>query len=142
MNAQIARDEFWNYFDEYVKANGNKFFVTHMKSGKNQAAGNINNTSPMATQTLCCEYKYRDNVVLVQVYINHNVKLYEYLRSRKEEFENKIGERLEWVESGKNSPSVRRIQREFYIGNKTLKDMVEIVYPYILKFIDTFGSYI
>lgn len=27
MNAQIARGEFWNYFDEYVKANGNKFFV-------------------------------------------------------------------------------------------------------------------
>ena len=142
MNAEIARNEFWNCFDKYVADHGNKFFVTHTKAGKNQAAGNINNENPMAMQTICCEYKYRDNLILVQVYINRNVKLYEYLRSKREEFEQKIGERLEWVESGVKSPSVRRIQREFYIGNKSFDKMVEIVYPYILKFIDVFGSYI
>lgn len=142
MDAQMARDEFWKVFDEYVAAKGNKFFVTHTKGGKNQASGNINTADPMAMKTICCEYKYRDNVILVQVYINKDITLYNTLRERREEFEQKIGEKLEWVESGVKSPTVRRIQREFYIGTKSFEEMVKIVYPYILKFIDLFEKYV
>lgn len=87
MNAQTARNEFWECFDNYLNEQGNKFYVTHIKGGKNQAAGTINNPSPMAMQTICCEFKYLENVILVQVYINQNTNLYERLHSKKEEFE-------------------------------------------------------
>lgn len=141
MDAQTAKDTFWKYFDEYVEKMGNEFYVTHVKGGKNQAAGNINNHSPMAMQTICCEYKYRDNVILVQVYINQNIELFEKLYSKKEELEKQLGYIVEWVEHGKTSNSVRRIQRKFYI-NKPLNEMVETVYPYVLDFIKVFSPLI
>ena len=141
MNAQTARDKFWGYFDDYLKERGNQFYVSHVKGGKNQAAGNINNRSPMAMQTICCEYKYQDNVVLVQVYINHNEGLFDRLFSKKVELEEQLGYEVEWIDSGKISPNVRRIQKKFYI-NRSLSEMVEIVYPYILDFIRVFSIYI
>ena len=84
MSAQLERDYFWGVFDKYVEKLGNKFFVTHKKNGVNQAAGNINNISPMAMQTICCEYKYLEQTILVQVYINKNEKLFNYLHEKKE----------------------------------------------------------
>ena len=141
MSAQQERDFFWKCFDEYVKEKGNQFYVTHTKNNVNQAAGNINNISPMAMQTICCEYKYREQVILVQVYINQNVRLYNYLKTKKEEIERALGYSVTWVESGKISPSVRRIQKEFFI-NKPLSEMVKVVYPYIIDFIKVFNKYI
>ena len=70
MSAQKERDYFWNLFDKYIKIQGDKFYVTHIKNGTNQAAGNINNLSPFAQETICCEYKYLEQTILVQVYIN------------------------------------------------------------------------
>ncbi len=141
MNAQTARDLFWKHFDEYIEKMGNKFYVTHVKGGKNQAAGNINNPSPMAMQTICCEYKYRENVILVQVYINGNVELFEELFAKKEVLEKQLGYKVEWIDHGKESASVRRIQRTFYI-NKPIDEMIEMIYPYILDFIRVFSKYI
>lgn len=141
MNAQMERDAFWKFFDKYIRENGNKFFVTHDKQGKNQAAGNINNLSPMAMQTICCEYKYRERSILVQVYINGNQKLFEYLHANKEIIEKDLGYEVEWIEKGKISSSVRRIQKKFYI-NKPIELMVEEVYPYILDFIRVFERYL
>lgn len=141
MDAQTARNEFWKYFDEYLNEKGNEFRISHIKCGKNQAAGNINNDSPMAMQTLCCEYKYRDNVILVQVYINKNERLYERLCSKKDDIERQLGYAVDWVEQGERSKSVRRIKKEFYI-NKSLNEMIEIVYSYILDFIRVFSIYL
>ncbi|MBQ9710080.1 MAG: DUF4268 domain-containing protein, partial [Clostridia bacterium] len=128
-------------FDEYVKEKGGQFYVTHSKNGVNQAAGNINNISPMAMQTICCEYKYREQIILVQVYINKNEQLYHYLRMKKEEIESNLGYSVVWVDSGKISPSVRRIQKEFPI-DKPLSEMVKEIYPYIIDFIRVFSKYI
>lgn len=143
MNAQTAIDIFWKHFDEYVKKQGNEFYVTHVKGGKNQAAGNINNHSPMAMQTLCCEYKYRDNVILVQLYLNQKPfpKLYDYLFSKKKEIENEFGYSVEWIDRGKIVPTIRRIQKRFYI-NKPIDEMVVIIYPYIKDFIKVLGKYV
>ena len=141
MDAQTARNEFWRCFDEYLNEKGNEFYVSHIKGGKNQAAGNINNASPMAMQTICCEFKYLDNVILVQVYINRMVKLYDWLYSKKEEFEKQLGYDVEWIDHGKTGKEVRRIQKKFYI-NKPYREMIEIVYPYIKDFIRVFGKYV
>ena len=54
MGAQAERDKFWECFDNYVDKMGNEFYVTHVKGGINQAAGNINKRSTMAMKTLCC----------------------------------------------------------------------------------------
>ena len=141
MSAQQERDFFWKCFDEYVKKKGNQFYVTHSKNSVNQAAGNINNISPMAMQTICCEYKYREQIILVQVYINKNEQLYHYLKMKKEEIESNLGYSVVWVDSGKISPSVRRIQKEFPI-DKPLSEMVKEIYPYIIDFIRVFSKYI
>ena len=141
MNAQEQRDLFWKYFDSHLVENGSPFYISHEKGGKNQAAGNINNPSPMAMQTICCEYKYRENVVLVQFYINHNIPLYDYLHSNKKSVEKELGFHVEWVNCGKRSTSVRRIQKVFPI-RENLKDVVEEVYPYILLFIKVFSKYL
>ncbi len=113
MNAQTARDLFWKHFDEYIEKMGNKFYVTHVKGGKNQAAGNINNPSPMAMQTICCEYKYRENVILVQVYINGKGELFEELFAKKEVLEKQLGYKVEWIDHGKKSASVRKYKEVF-----------------------------
>lgn len=141
MSAQLERDYFWGVFDKYVEKLGNKFFVTHKKNGVNQAAGNINNISPMAMQTICCEYKYLEQTILVQVYINKNEKLFNYLHEKKEEIEKELGYKVEWITSGKTSSSVRRIQKRFYI-NKTIDKMVVEIYPYILDFIRVFNKFL
>ena len=141
MDAQMERDYFWGCFDRFVKENGNKFYATHIKQGKNQAAGNINNISPMAMQTICCEYKYQEQVILVQVYINGNQRLFDYLHANKKTIEKDLGYEVEWIEKGKFSSSVRRIQKKFYI-NKSIELMVKEVYPYILDFIRVFEKYL
>ena len=141
MSAQYERDLFWDLFDEHVKQDGNKFFITHEKGGVNQAAGNVNNISPMAMETVCCEYKYLEQTILVQLYLNKNEKLFDYLFSEKENFEKRLGYEVEWVKGGKKSASVRRIQKQFPI-NKPIKDMVKEVYPYVLDFIRVFGDFV
>ena len=141
MDAQFERDNFWGCFDEYVNAHGNQFFVSHEKNGKNQAAGTINNKSPMAMQTNCCEYKYREQVILVQVYINGNERLFDYLYEKQKDIENNLGYSVEWINNGKISSRVRRIQKRFFI-NKSTKEMVEEIYPYILDFIRVFSKYL
>ena len=141
MVAQTERNEFWKCFDNYLHENGNKFYVTHAKGGKNQAAGNINNPSPMAMQTICCEYKYLEQVILIQVYINKNESLYERLYAKKDEFEKQLGYKVEWIDKGIRSNSVRRIQKKFVI-NRPYREMVEIVFPYILDFVRVFSPYL
>ena len=141
MSAQEERDFFWKCFDAYVDSKGNEFFTTHIKNGVNQAAGNINNSSAMAMQTLCCEYKYLEQVVIVQVYINQNERLFDYLYSKKEAIQRELGYEVEWVKSGKISSSVRRIQKKFPI-NKPIYKMIEQIYPYILDFIKVFEKYL
>ncbi len=141
MNTQVERDKFWDCFDKYLEQEGNPFYATHIKGGKNQAAGNINNPSPMAMQTICCEYNYQEQVILIQVYINHKVDLYEALYASKKDIEEQLGYEVEWVNRGKQSDSVRRIQKVFPI-NKTHEKMVEEVFPYILDFIRVFSKYV
>lgn len=67
--------------------------------------------------------------------------LFEYLYSKKKEIEDEFGYVVEWVDNGKISPNVRRIQKSFYI-NKPIDEMVEIIYPYIKDFIKVFSKYI
>ncbi len=141
MSAQTERDYFWSVFDKHVEKQGNKFFATHIKSGVNQAAGNINNLSPMAMETICCEYKYLERTILVQVYINRNERLFDYLYSKREQLESELGYPVEWITSGKISSSVRRIQKRFSI-NKPIDKMVEEIYPYILDFIRVFEKFL
>lgn len=141
MSAQSERDYFWRCFDNYLLRKGNPFFITHTKNGVNQAAGNINNQSPMAQQTICCEFKYLEHVILVQVYINHKINLYNYLFDKKDEIESRLGYKVEWVNSGKISESVRRIQKKFPI-DKPFEKMIEEVFPYILDFIRVFSPYL
>ena len=141
MDAQTERDEFWECFDNYLNEKGNEFYVTHIKGGKNQAAGNINNSSPMAMQTICCEYKNIEQVILIQVYINKNESLYERLYAKKDELEKQLGYMVEWIDKGIRSNSIRRIQKKFVI-NRPYREMVEIVYPYILDFIRVFSLYL
>lgn len=140
MSAQEERNLFWHYFDKYLEDQGNPFYVTHTKGGINQAAGNINNSSPMAMQTICCEFKYLEQVVLVQFYINHNVPLYDKLYSLKDQIEKKLGFKVEWVDSGKKSTSVRRIQKVLPVKNGLYYTVIE-AFPYILKFIEVFSPY-
>ena len=141
MSAQLERDYFWKIFDEYVNQQGNEFFVSHKKGGVNQAAGNINNTSPMAMETICCEYKYREQIIVVQFYINKNEKLFEYIYSQKDQIEKELGYKVEWVKGGERSSSVRRVQKQFPI-NKSIKEMVVEIYPYILDFIRVFEKFL
>lgn len=141
MSKQTERDKFWNFFDKYLEQEGSPFYVTHIKGGKNQAAGNINNRSPMAMQTICCEYKYQEQVILVQVYINHKIDLYETIYTQKNIIEAQLGYEVEWINRGKQSESVRRIQKVFPINN-THEKMVEEVFPYILDFIRVFSPYV
>ncbi len=141
MSAQLERDYFWKMFDEYVNQQGNEFFISHKKGCVNQAAGNINNTSPMAMETICCEYKYREQIIVVQIYINKNEKLFEYIYSQKDQIEKGLGYKVEWVKGGERSSSVRRVQKQFPI-NKSIKEMVVEIYPYILDFIRVFENFI
>ena len=115
--------------------------ITHKKGGVNQAAGNINTLSPMAMETICCEYKFREQIILVQFYINKNEKLFERLYSQKRQIEDALGYEVEWIKGGKISASVRRIQKQFPI-NKSIKEMVVEVYPYILDFIRVFDKFL
>lgn len=141
MAAQQERDKFWNTFDRYLERQNNPFYVSHVKNGKNQAAGNINNLSPMAMQTICCEYKYKYHEIWVLVYINHKVELYNYLYAKKDEIEENLGYEVDWIDRGPRASSVRIIKKSFKI-NKSYDKMIQEVFPYILDFIRVFEPYL
>ncbi len=140
-NAQTERDEFWDCFDKYLNSQGNPFYVTHVKGGKNQAAGNINNPDPMAMQTLCCQYRYKDQEIWVLAFIDHKVELYNYLYAKKDEIEENLGYEVDWIDRGPRASSVRIIKKSFKI-NKSYGEMVREVFPYILDFIRVFEPYL
>ena len=143
MNAQQAQDNFWSFFDDYLQKQGNPFTICHVKGGKNQNAGNINTDNPMAIKTICCEFKYMEQVVLVQVYLKDNVRLYDYLYSKKNQLEEDLGFSLEWINRGKRSLNVRRMQRTFYIEDfSSYASLIQEVFPYILSFIRVFSKYL
>ena len=141
-DAQTERNKFWKCFDKYLAQQGSPFYVTHDKGGKNQAAGNINTPNPMAMQTVCCEYKYRNKEVVVLVYINHKMDMFEYLYSQKTKIENHLGYKVEWIEKGPHSNFVQKIQKVFPINNKSYDEIVKEVFPYILGFVQVFEPYI
>lgn len=140
-SAQIERNKFWDCFDRYLAQQGDPFTVAHVKGDQNQAAGNINNPNPMAMQTICCAYRYQDKKVAVLVYINHKSDLFDFMYSQREEIENHLGYKVEWIPKGPRSDSVRIIQKVFPI-NKSYEKMVEEVFPYILDFIKVFEPYL
>ncbi len=141
--AQYEKDKFWYYFDKYLETKNAPFMVCHTKGGKNQAAGNINNDNPMAMKTICCEFKYREQVVVVQVYINNDISLYDNLYSKKNDIEKELGYNVEWIGSGERSCTVRKIQKVFEFNWVTnYEQIVEIVYPYILDYIRVFSKYL
>lgn len=143
MNAQEQRNKFWNYFDNYLKKQGSPFYICHTKGGVNQAAGNINTNNPMEMQTICCEFKYREQVLLVQVYINGNVLLYDRLYKNREQIEKELGFTVQWVCGGVKSDNVRRIQKVFPIYDEYYyPEVIEQAFPYILSFIKVFDKYI
>ncbi len=143
MNAQEQRNKFWNYFDNYLRKQGNPFYVCHTKGGINQSAGNINTTNPMDMQTICCEFKYREQAVVVQVYINGNTLLYEQLLSMKTTLEKELGFPVQWIHSGIKSDTVRRIQKTFYFYDEySYPEVIEQAFPCILSFIRVFGKYV
>lgn len=139
--AQIELNKFWDCFDKYLAQQGNPFSVAHVKGGKNQAAGNINTLDPMAMQTLCCQYRFRDQEIWVLVYINRKEELYDRLYTEKEGIEEKLGYKVDWTGRGPNSNSVHIIKKVFPI-NKPYDEMVREVFPYISGFIRVFEPYL
>lgn len=143
MNAQQAKDKFWYCFDNYLKQQNYPFTVCHTKAGINQSAGNINTNNPMDMQTICCEYKYMEQVVLVQVYINNNIPLYDYLHTRKEQLEKELGYPVAWINGGVRSSNVRKIQKVFYLyDTSSYLDVIKEVFPCIMDFIRVFDKYL
>ncbi len=140
--AEIERNNFWNCFDRYLEQQGNPFSVAHVKGGKNQAAGNINNPNPMAMQTICCQYRYRDHEIWVLVYINDRADIYNHLLKRREEIEEDLGYKVDWIENGPRTNSVKIIKKALSTNNKTYDQMVVGAFPYIKDFIRVFEPYL
>lgn len=139
--AEIERNNFWRCFDRYLEQQGNPFYVTHEKGGKNQAAGNINNPNPMAMQTICCQYRFQDRKIWVLVYINGREDIYNSLLKKREEIEEALGYEVDWIGQGLRTNSVQIIKKSFSI-DKSYDEMVVEVFPYIKDFIRVFEPHL
>lgn len=144
-NAQYEQKIFWNRFEEKLTENGNPFFVSYEFNGEIKHYGAVNRDKAWVPLGLTIDFLYREKIVKINIYIQNDVRLFDYVYSRKEQIEEELGFKPQWILGGTRNPNTRRVISTFpvRIGYSDDYDrVIDKILPYIVQYKKVFGKYI
>ena len=144
-NAQNEQIKFWSIFDNKLIENGEPFTICYEHTGTTRFFGTVNKKRARTSLAIVVEFLYRYSVVKLNIYIENDVRLFDYLHSKRTQIEEELGFKPEWIFSGSKNPNTRRIINEFpvKIGDPDDYDrVIDKMLPYIMQYKKVFEKYI
>lgn len=144
-NAQYEQKIFWNIFEDRLKEKGNPFCICYEHIGTVRNFGCVNKYKARVALGLVIEFLYREEAVKINIYIENNVPLFNFLYIKKERIEEELGFKPQWIFSGKRNPNTRRVITTFPIKIGEEEDYCRVIdklLPYVMKYKKVFEKYI
>ena len=144
-NAQQEQTIFWSKFEDKLIENGEPFEIIHEKNGEVTFYGAVNKEKAWVSLGLIVEFLYSKKIVKINIYIQNDVRLFDYLYFKKDQIEEELGFKPQWILNGKKNHNTRRIINEFpvNIGDEDDYDrVIDEVLPYIAQYKMVFEKYI
>jgi hypothetical protein len=91
---KLQQLDFWTKFKNYVRARDNQI---RLQTPRPQHWYDVSMGSSEAHVTLTINS--RENLLGCELYINRNKDLFKFLQERKDEIENAIGQKIEWIDA-------------------------------------------
>ena len=108
IDVRVEQQKFWDIFDEKLVENGEPFSVLHEKSGETTYWGVINKKHSFVDNALSLDFLVNAQKLRVNIYVRNDLHLFSIFENHKQEIEDVVGEKLEWL-NGAKSPNTRRI---------------------------------
>jgi len=144
-NAQYEQKIFWNKFENKLIEIGEPISICYEHTGTTRNFGCVNKRSARVPLGLVIEFLYREEAIKLNIYIENDVRLFDYLYSMKEQIEEALGFKPQWILSGKRNPNTRRVINIFpvVIGDSDDYDrVIDKMLPYVAQYKRVFEKYI
>lgn len=140
-NAEYAQQKFWNTMERKLNELGNPFFFS---SRSHYAV--INRKSAYASKScVAIDFLVQKQIVRINVYIQNDVSLYNYIKLQKEGIENALGFKCFWNENCTKTHT-RRIEYpgniKFNSNNINFDSLAEQTIDITEKFVRVFEKYL
>jgi hypothetical protein len=138
-DTKVMQYNFWNDFKEYAKENSKKL---RLRKTRPQHWYDLSIGSSEAHIALTINTQIDE--IGCEIYIQDNKDLYEYLKRKKEEIENQLGENLSWqkLENKKASRIKLSLSGKISENNEQNKELFDWLIEKAEKFQDIFGKYL
>ena len=143
--SQSEQKKFWEIFEDKLVESGNPFSICYEMGGEVRFFASVNKKRAWVALGLCLDFLCREKVVKINIYIENDIGLFNYLYSKKDQLENELGFKPEWILCGRKNPNTRRIITKFpiIIGDpNNYKHVIEKVIPYVVRYKTVFAKYI
>lgn len=137
-DTKLKQQEFWQGLKDYsYEKNENiKFQKAHPQHWSSLSIGTSLANISLTLNT-------RENIMGIEIYINHNKELYHHLFNSKELIENSIGEKLIWKELPDMKASRIKLESDFdFDNNGNYSQYYDWLIKNIKTFSNTFSKYI
>ena len=140
-NAEYAQQSFWETMDRKLEEKGYPFFFS---SRTHYAV--INRRSAYASKPcVAIDFLVQKQIVRINVYIQNDISLYNYLKIQKEDLETELGFKCLWNENCTKAHT-RRIEYlgniQFNRNNINYDDLAEQTISVTEKFVKVFEKYL
>ena len=145
LSAPEERIIFWKIFEKMLSDMGNPFFICYGMNGKTTHYASVNKYRSFVNLGLTVDFLYRDEIVKINIYIQNNVELFNHLYMNREEIEQKLGFKPQWIYFGEKNPNTRRVISTFpvVVGNPLdYQCVVDKIIPYVIQYKKVFEKYI
>lgn len=144
-SAPEERKIFWRIFEKELTKHGNPFDICYEMNGDIKHYASVNKQNPFVNLGLTIDFLYRDEMVKINIYIQNDVELFNYLHFNREKIEQELGFEPKWIYSGEKNPNTRRVISTFpvIIGNPLdYERVIDKIIPYIIQYKKVFEKYI
>lgn len=144
-NAKYEQQSFWEIFEEKLVENGEPFSISYMIGSEVKHFAAVNKKSPRVPLGLTVDFLYRERIVKINVYIENDVRLFNYVYARREQIEQELGFKPQWILGGTRNPNTRRAISTFPVTIGDRNDyarVIDDILPYLLQYKRVFEKYI
>lgn len=143
--AQFEQKRFWKAFEAILMENGEPFSINYEMSGEVKFFASVNKKRARSPIMVSIDFLSREEIVKLNLYIENDVRLFNYIYSKKEQIESELGFKPEWILSGTRNPNTRRVIKTFPVrigDTESYECVIEKMLPCIVKYISVFKKYV
>lgn len=136
---------FWSIFESKLIENGEPFSISYEMGGEIKHFAAINKSTPRVSLGLTVDFLYREKIVKINIYIENDVRLFNYVYSHKECIEEELEFAPQWILESPRNPNTRRAISTFpvIIGDTNdYERVIDEILPYIMQYKRVFEKYI